>query len=155
MRQVHLRCPYCSTEGYVSYDKVKGFINRSPMNEPIDLPCDACAGRRLNQPPQRPGSRSRLWRWFDRVTRYSLIAKIIVAMIPVTAAVGAVGYKVNLIGNHPVIAFVIAILLFCEGLFLLGLLVDIPYDYSYDVILNPAFEDLKENAWHVEEIGQL
>ncbi len=155
MRQVHLRCPYCLTEGYVSFDSVKRFINHRNVKEPIDLPCDACAGRRLNQPLHRPGSRSRLWRWFDRVTRHSLIAKIIVAMTPVTLMVGVIGYKINLIENHPVTAFVIAILLFCEGMFLLGLLVDIPYDYSYDVVLNPAFKDLEANAWHKREIGQL
>lgn len=89
------------------------------------------------------------------MTRYSNIAKIVVAMTPLTLMVGAVGYKTKLIENHPVTAFVIAILLFCEGLFLLGLLVNVPWDYSYDIALNPAFRDLEANAWHRREIGQL
>lgn len=88
------------------------------------------------------------------MTRYSIIAKIFVAMALVTLIVGAVGYKLHLIENHPVTAFIIMILLFCEGIFLLGLLVNIPYDYSYDVVLNPAFRDLEVNAWHKREINQ-
>jgi hypothetical protein len=88
------------------------------------------------------------------MTRYSLIAKVIVAMIPVTLTVGAVGYKVHLIENHPVIAFIVMILLFCEGMFLLGLLVNISCDYSCNVVTNPAFDDLEENVWHEREISQ-
>ena len=98
--------------------------------------------------------RNRLWMWFDRVTRYSLIPKIIVAMTLVTVAAALVGYKTNLIENHPVVAFMVAILLFCEGMFFLGLFLNIPYDYNYDVIANPAFKDLEENAWHEREINQ-
>ena len=98
--------------------------------------------------------RNRLWMWFDRVTRYSLIPKIIVAMTLVTVAGAVAGYKTNLIENHPVIAFIVAILLFCEGVFLVSLFLDIPYDYNYDVVANPAFKDLEENAWHEREIDQ-
>jgi hypothetical protein len=75
-------------------------------------------------------------------------------MTLVTVVVGAVGCKTNLIENHPVTAFIIAILLFCEGMFLVGLFVDIPYDYNYGVVANPAFDDLDENAWHKQEINQ-
>lgn len=98
--------------------------------------------------------RNRLWTWFDRVTRYSLIPKIIVAMTLVTVAGAVVGYKTNLIENHPVVAFVVAILLFCEGMFFLSLFLDIPYNYNSDVVLNPAFRRWKGNAWHKREINQ-
>lgn len=154
MRQIHLKCPYCLKEGNVPIDKVKRFVNLNRVEEPVSLPCGACAAMRASQPGQGQ-ERSRLWNWFDRVTRYSIIAKIVVAMIPMTALVGIVGYKMNVIENHPVVAFVIMILLFCEGLFTLGLLIDIPYDYSYDVVLNPAFKRWKGNAWHKREIGHL
>jgi len=154
MRQIHLKCPYCLKEGYMPLDIVKRFVNLKQVKEPVSLPCGACAAMRANQPGQRQ-RKGGLWNWFDRLTRYSIIGKIVVAMIPVTATVGLIGYKMYIIENHPIAAFVIAILLFCESLFLLGLLVSIPYDYSYDVALNPAFKDLEANAWHKREIGQL
>lgn len=154
MRRILLKCPYCSKEGYV-FDRVKRFINLNQVKESVSLPCGACATAYTNQSSPRPRRGNRLWNWFDRMTRYSNIAKIVVAMTPLTLMVGAVGYKTKLIENHPVTAFVIAILLFCEGLFLLGLLVNVPWDYSYDIALNPAFRDLEANAWHRREIGQL
>ena len=155
MRQIHLKCPYCSKEGYVPLDMVQRFIHLNQVKEPVSLPCGACAALHANQATQRPLKGRRLWNWFDRLTHRSIIAKVIVAMIPVTATICVVGYTNHLIENHPVIAFIIAILLFCEGLFLLGLLVNVPYDYGYDVVLNPAFKDLEVNAWHKREIGQL
>ena len=156
MRQIALKCPYCLTEGRVDLDsRMRSLINHNQVKEPVSIPCGACVALYENQLPQRPQRNHRFWNWFDRVTRYSLIPKIVIAMTLVTVVVGAVGYKTKLIENHPVTAFIIMILLFCEGIFLLGLLIDIPYDYSYDVVLNPAFKDLEGNAWHKREIGQL
>ncbi len=155
MRQIHLKCPYCSTEGYVPVDRVRKFVNPDRVKEPVSLPCGPCAAARVNQSLPQPPKNHRFWNWFDRVTRYSLVAKIIVAMTPMTAAVGAIGYKFNLIENYPVTAFIIAILLFCEGMFLLGLFVDVPCGDDCNVISNPVFRDLEGNAWHKREIGQL
>ena len=103
--------------------------------------------------------RNRLWMWFDRVTRYSLIPKIIVAMTPVTLALVLVGFMTNVTERYgayhaDAVHLILMILLFCEGVFLVGLFLNIPYDYNYDVIANPAFKDLEENAWHEREINQ-
>jgi hypothetical protein len=80
-------------------------------------------------------------------------------MIPLTLALVLIGFVTDLtqrLGAYHAdeIHLGLMILVFCQGMFLLGLLINVPYDYNYDVILNPAFEDLKENAWHVEEINQ-
>jgi hypothetical protein len=111
------------------------------------------------QPAQRLQKEGRFWNWFDRMTRYSIIAKVVVAMMPMTLALVVIGFMTDVTQRFGAyhageIHLILMILFFCEGIFLLGLLTNIPYDYSYDVILNPAFEDLKENAWHVEEINQ-
>jgi len=103
--------------------------------------------------------RNRLWMWFDRVTRYSLIPKIIVAMTPVTLALVLVGFLTKITERYgayhaDAVHLILMILLFCEGVFLIGLFLNIPYDYNYDVVANPAFKDLEENAWHEREIDQ-
>ena len=159
MRQIHLKCPYCLKEGYMPLDRVKRFVNLNRVEEPVSLPCGACAAMRASQPGQGH-QKGRLWNWFDRLTRYSIIAKIVVAMIPLTTILVAIGFVTDV--THRLAAYhadavhiVLMILLFCECLFLLGLIANIPYDYSYDVALNPAFKDLEANAWHKREIGQL
>ncbi len=160
MRQIHLKCPYCSTEGYIPVDRVRKFVNPDRVKEPVSLPCGPCAAARANQSLPRLPKNHRFWNWFDRVTRYSLVAKIIVAMMPLTLALVLIGFMTSVtqrLGAYHAdeVHLVLMILLFCEGLFLLGLLVNIPYDYSYDTVLNPAFKDLEVNAWHKREIGQL
>jgi hypothetical protein len=159
MRQIHLKCPYCSKEGYVPFDKVRRFINHDQVKEPVSLPCAACAAMHANQPTQRLRKGGRFWNWFDRMTRCCIIAKVVVAMMPMTLALVVIGFMTDVtqrLGAYHAdeVHLILMILFFCEDIFLLGLLTNIPYDYSYDVILNPAFEDLKENAWHVEEINQ-
>lgn len=81
-------------------------------------------------------------------------------MTPVTLALVVIGFVTDvtrrLAAYHTdEVHLILMILFFCEGMFLLGLLVNVPYDYSYDVVLNPAFRDLEVNAWHKREIGQL
>ena len=160
MGQTRLKCPYCAREEHVPLNKVRRFVNHKQLKEPISLPCGACAVAYANQPLQRPQRGLRLWNWFNRVTRYSLIAKVIVAMTPVTLALVLIGFMTDVahrLGAYHAdeVHLILMILLFCEGMFVLGLLVDIPYDYSYDAILNPAFRDLEVNAWHKREINQL
>lgn len=159
MKQVHLKCPYCSKEGYVPLDKVRRFVNHNQVKEPVSLPCGACAAAYTNQSFPIPQRGNHLWNWFDRMTRYSIIAKIVVTMIPVTLALVLIGFVTDLtqtLGAYHAdeIHLGLMILVFCQGMFLLGLLVNIPYDYSYDVALNPAFRDLEVNAWHKREINQ-
>ena len=103
--------------------------------------------------------RNRLWMWFDRVTRYSLIPKIIVAMTPVTLTLVVVGFLTNATEKYgayraDIVLMILTILLFCEGAFLLAFFLAIPYDYNLDVTSNPAFKNLQGNAWHKREIDQ-
>jgi hypothetical protein len=138
---------------------MRSLINHNQVKEPVCIPCGACVALYENQSPQRPQSNHRFWSWFDRVTRYSLIPKIIVVLTPMTFLLVLAGFMTNitqrLLGYHAgTIQVILMILLFCEGMFLLGLLVDVPYDYNCNVVTNPAFEDLEENAWHEREINQ-
>ena len=131
-------------------------MKHNQVKEPIRIPCSGCMAVHEGQSVRASQSRNRLWTWFDRITRYSLIPKIIMAMTLVTAAAAVIGYGTNSIKieNHPIFGIGVLILLFCEGVFLLGLFLNIPYDYNYDVVANPAFKDFAENAWHEREINQ-
>ena len=144
MREIRLKCPYCSKEGYVPLDgRVGRFINRA----------DHCGLYMKTR-------RNRVWIWFDRKTGYRLFPKAMILTFLTTAAL--LGLVVLFIRHNidmlfsvdlVVVGMVLALIAFGEGIVLLrisgeGSTYRRGTSNEMITITSPFFRHLEGNIWH-------